>query len=63
MCHFLLPVTGVFNCGFQIHLDIKVLPGSNSKALVTKEIVDFQATTAIFDRYPNFYALASMKST
>ncbi|XP_024391527.1 uncharacterized protein [Physcomitrium patens] len=34
----------------KIHLDIKVLPGSNSKALVTKEIVDFQATTAIFDR-------------
>ncbi|KAG0631963.1 hypothetical protein M758_1G294200 [Ceratodon purpureus] len=34
----------------KIHLDVKILPGSNSKVLVAKEILALQATSVIFDK-------------
>ena len=43
-------LTGVFICALQIHLDVKMLPGSNSKVLVVKEALAFQATSVIFDK-------------
>jgi hypothetical protein len=45
-----LPLLNVFICVLQIQLDVKVLLGSNPKALVAKEIMDFQATCVIFDK-------------
>lgn len=34
----------------KIQLGVKVIPGANPKALVAKEIIDFQATSAVFDK-------------
>jgi len=34
----------------KIQWGVKVIPGANPKALVAKEIIDFQATSAVFDK-------------
>lgn len=37
-----------------------MLPGCNPKALVAKEIIDFQATSVIFDKYAYSHIVSFM---